>query len=451
MKASGMIHKLASIFTLFAPNASSFCKQAGARSTALILFAVAVNLLTSGCQPRGDYAYISSSNLSKISREPLIRVRIIPNASQVRLEGPSRLSIGPHNPSAPLTDQWTFATPVTISRSPDAFVVQPVQGKAMTWRAPTLSVQPPANALLRVQGVDYHGKVVLHAGVPSTSSFDVINHLPLEDYLSGVLQKELFPTWSPVTFRAQAIAARSYAIVQGAANQKRHFDVEATTASQAYSGAQAHSRARKAVRDTRGVVLSYRGQVLPAYYSSCCGGLGQDATVAFPYGENIPPLRGHNQDGWCAISPNFRWGPVTRSRDQLAQQLVAWGREKRNPLAKLNGIAGIAVTARNPAGRPARFAITDLSGQVFEVAPESFRFASNFAAAGAPELPKTAVVKSSDLSIHVQGDRVVFAGRGYGHGVGMCQWGAEGMARSGHHPNAILSFYYPGAGIGRAY
>ncbi len=410
-------------------------------------------LVLPACQPVPDYRNILTSVVSSISREPAIRVRIARGTSNVKITGPSQLYISPLKNSSS-DKRWLFATPVTITHQADGFVIRSSQSPALVWKQSALKVEVEANDIIHVDQTGYAGWIALHATKHTgndRSQFDVINHLPLESYLPGVLHKELYKNWSPATFRAQAIAARSYAIVQGAANRSKYFDVESTTASQAYAGAGAHNRARRAVRDTRGLVLTYRNRVLPAYYSSSCGGVGQDASVAFPYGQNIRPLRGYNHGAWCAKSTRFRWGPVTRSRLHLQQRLAAWGHTNRHAIANLKTIATITVSSRNAVSRPARFTVTDITGQSYGLPAESFRFACNYQAPSVQRLSDAARLKSSDVDVHLNGDMILITGRGYGHGVGLCQWGAQALARAGHQEYTILSFYYPGAGVTKAY
>ena len=105
------------------------------------------------------------------------------------------------------------------------------------------------------------------------TEFDVICHLPMESYLPGVVEKELYPSWLPATFEAQAIAARSFAVCERAFwIRRRHYDLVAGQASQAWTGGDASARAVSAVRSTVGQLLVWRGQVVPAYYSASCGG-----------------------------------------------------------------------------------------------------------------------------------------------------------------------------------
>ncbi len=262
----------------------------------------------------------------------------------------------------------------------------------------------------------------------------------------------MYASWRPTTFAAVAVAARSYALYCQTKNAGKYFDIDGSSAGQAYAGAVANRSAIVAVHETRGLVLSYGGRVLPAYYSAASGGTGQDAVAAFADALDLPPLRGRYQGGWEADCKYYRWGPITRSKWDLARRISAWGRVNRNPVADLHDITRITVTAQNSVGRPAQFTITESSGRRFVLGPEQFRFACNQEGGGASSLPERLKLPSSHVSVGVVGTNVEFTnGHGYGHGVGLSQFGAEAMAEHGYDYAAILRFYYLGATLERVY
>ena len=219
-----------------------------------------------------------------------------------------------------------------------------------------------------------------------------------------------------------------------------------------YTGTVNNTVATSAVRQTRGLVLTWEGQVLPAYYSAATGGTGQDAVIAFSDGADIPPLRGRKHEDFESACPNYRWGPISRNRIELSRRFADWGRENKHAVAGIGDIESIAIGARNSAGRPTRFDVTDNAGKKFVLMAEEFRFACNNEAAGLPKVEMPQNLKSSHVSVQVGKTNVVFSeGKGFGHGVGLSQWGAQGMAHRGHDFRKILAYYYPGAEVSRAY
>ena len=411
--------------------------------------------MLTACEPRPQRfrPYVSSSALSKISQEPSVRIRVVKDATAVRLDHPHWINIGPKINVVVSNQNKRFRTPVTITRHKDSFVVHPNRGRKLSWALSSLVISPVNKNEISVNGVSYPNRIVLYAkkNRELPARYDVVNHVSLERYLPGVLHRELYHRWPRAVFEAQAIAARSYAIAQSANRRRSYFDLEATEASQVYNGAAAHWRARSAVRRTQGVVLAYQDQIIPAYYSSCCGGLGQDAAIAFPEGASIEPFLGRHHGTWCALCPYFRWGPIIRNRKELSQRLAAWGTAHGRPIGLLRDIMRIDVTAVNAVGRPAKFTIIDSKKTTFDLKPEHFRFACNFSAPHLSSLSKRDMLKSSHVEIELEAESVRFLGRGYGHGVGLCQWGARAMAKRYYNAQSILTFYYPGARIRRVY
>lgn len=313
----------------------------------------------------------------------------------------------------------------------------------------------PAGGVL-VDGRAFPAKVRLYPltrGGRPAGRLDVVNVVGVERYLPGVLERELYGSWPRATYEAQAVAARSYALWERRQAGRRHYHLESTVASQAYVGKSTRAVAVEAVTATRGMVLAWDGRVLPAFYSSTSGGRGQDALAAFPErGLDLPPLRGRDHGRWGQGSGRHRWAVIERDRGTLAARMAAWGRAARHPVGRLDGLRAIRVVGRNAVGRPTRFAVVGVNGQRYELAAERLRFAVNHPAAGLPGLAREVVLPSSDTEPRVVGGVVRFeAGRGFGHGVGLAQWGAKEMADAGNDFRSILVFYYPGARLIRAY
>jgi stage II sporulation protein D len=315
-----------------------------------------------------------------------------------------------------------------------------------------LELAPAAGAHLDLDGQAFPGSLRLVPVTTEGMAFDAIVEVPLESYLPGVLAKELFNSWKPETHRAQAVAARSFAICEMHANARRHFDVVAGEASQAWIGKTAHATSVDAVRATHGTVLAWDGRVVPAYYSSCCGGRpasAKDAIRDMAFNA-IPPLEATaaGRDDCCEASPNFRW-TMALPRSATDARLAGYAAAEWPPIAGLGPLARVEVVDRNAAGRPRIYALVDRAGLRREIPAERLRWAFNFADAKAG--PPKGRVKSGDLGVSFSATELSLEGRGFGHGAGMCQYGAEGMARKGANWRRILARYYPGADLAVAY
>lgn len=402
----------------------------------------------------------TSSNQSRplpsakaVEKEPTVRVRIERGSPAVRITGPQVVNVMPVGTDARIDASFrntgrAMPTPLTFTRRGNQFILTQPDGSALAWSAEALAVSAPG--AVYVEGSAFPGHIVVHA---SGTNVDAINHVPMEQYIPGVLQKELFASWHANTYAAQAVAARTYAMYSQHLNSAKHYDVESTVASQAYIGLSTSSKAVQGAATTRGLALTWQGRIFPAYYSSCAGGAGQDGPIAFPRkSPNIPPLMGRPRGQWGRSSPNFAWGPIRRDASQLSQRLAAWGRSNGDAIHQLRGIRAIQVTSRNSAGRPAGFRVTDGAGRAFNLGPESFRHACNQDVAGLAKVDKARQIKSSFFDVQVAGGAVIFTnGRGYGHGVGLDQWGSNDLAAAGYNPASILAFYYPGAKLERLY
>ncbi len=377
----------------------------------------------------------------------MVRIRIKAGAERVEVTGPPEVRVEHVDGKA----EHRLSTPVVFRVTAGKWGVRPQSDVEIGRAHRTLRLRAVGAGLLRVGGSAYPGTLRLMHASDNEGRVDVINDVPLEQYLPGVLEEELYSDWSPATYRAQAIVARSYAIHRR--NPDRPYDMEATQAAQVYAGADASAVARRAVAATAGLVLTYQGDVLKALYSSTCGGRGQSPKDAFggKAKGDLRPLQPTDHRAWCSQSKHYRWGPIERKRKKLAERLAAWGRDHGRPIAGLSGLSKIEIVDRNHLDRPTAVRLRDRTGETFRMTADRFRRATNFADAELAKVPRKRLVRSGDLEVRLRGSEVVFEGRGFGHGVGLCQFGAEGMAKADHSSIEILRTYYPGAKVERAY
>lgn len=392
-----------------------------------------------------------------VHSEPNLRIRIGRDQTAATLTSVSSITVGPGSSDLGKARPYTFQSPLRIKHDGQGFILTEPNGKSIRWRLTTLDVRANAGHV-SIDNHPYPGRVQLIAqrnqADQPTGRFDTVNHVGMESYLPGVLSKELYASWDLNAYRAQAIAARSYAIweMNLPIRKNSHFDLEASQASQAYIGAKASDKARTAVADTAGQVLVYESRVLPAFYSSCSGGVGQDAIAAWPKKvDELAPLRGRNHGGWGNHSTKFRWGPITRDRRTLSKRIVTWGQVNQHPVASMGTLQSVQTSKTNQAGRPTQFRVTDTLGQVFTMNVEDLRMASNFPAGSLPKLDRNQIAFSSHAAYTVAPNTVTITGQGFGHGVGLCQFGAQHMASKGNRHDKILGFYYPGAEVKKVY
>jgi stage II sporulation protein D len=402
-----------------------------------------VVLATVGCRPTEP-----PPAFQPLPGEPILRVRLTSDAKLIRLTRTQPIQIRgadgtPQIIQAPLAISrnatgWNTDPATELTLPPGPLVLKALDGRPILYRS---NYYPGTIRLVPRKSTD-------------TAGFDVVNHVHIENYLPGVIAHELYDDWHLATHHAQAIVARSYALFERArADADAHYDLQATVASQVYRGLTDHPPSLQAVRDTVGLVLTWDNRIIHAFYSSTCGGAGLSPLDAFDT-PAAPPLTPKRRQPWCAFSPSFEWNTIERDRQTLSRRLAGYGRHFRLPLRRMALVSRIEWGELNDTGRPARFVIQDVRGSRFTLAAETFRNACNFSsrARGIARLPRRSRLPSSFCRIEIDGSTVRFVeGRGFGHGVGLCQFGAEGMARQGYDASEILSEFYPGADIDRAY
>lgn len=255
----------------------------------------------------------------------------------------------------------------------------------------------------------------------------VINHVDIEDYLYGVLYYEMPHYWPTEALMAQAIAARTFALYRREEMKDKDYDLTNDSFSQVYGGkAGERWTSKRAVNLTKGKVLKYKGKILPAYYHSSCGGYTENASQLW----NIksPVLEGRRCP-YCKNARHSKWKAMF-SYKQMEERLRKYG-------IKCKDITYIVEGPRDKSGRLETVRIKD-SGGVKNIPADKFRLSLG-----------GTLIRSTNFTIEITRKGIIFRGKGWGHGVGMCQWGAYGMARKRHKHKKILGFYYPGAKIQR--
>jgi len=277
---------------------------------------------------------------------------------------------------------------------------------------------------IRINGREYPAAVEV---VRNGEGLTVVNELRLEEYLVGVLRAETSERWPSETLRAQAIVARTYAAYHRALNGTKPYHVVASTTHQMYIGrVPASSPIWDAVRDTAGQVLLWEGELFPAFYHSASGGYTEDPRTVFA-ARNMPALKAI-RDEFSTASPHFYWSLDLRLAD-LSEIL------RRNGF-DVGGVTAIDVHERTASLRVSILTVRGTRGSA-RLRGNDFRRMIGYE-----------TIKSTLFAVALDGAVAHFSGRGYGHGVGMSQWGAKGMAEQGYTAQKILEYYYPGTTLG---
>jgi stage II sporulation protein D len=273
-----------------------------------------------------------------------------------------------------------------------------------------------------LDGQVYRGRLEVHG---LTGGLTAVNVVELEDYLQGVVKDEVPPGWPAEAVKAMAVAARTYAVHRLRQRPGALYHLRATTASQVYGGAgNEDARTSWAVQATRGQILTFGGEPIAAFYHSCSGGATEDALDVF--GPEFDMVVGVKDD-FSLGCPHALW--VERVAAAAIERALAQAGYR------VTGVRDIQPLVRSRTGRVVQVGLQHRGGRLVL---EGRRFR---------EALGTEVVRSTDFEVRADGGSFTFVGRGWGHGVGLSQWGAKEMADLAFQYQDILRFYYPLARI----
>lgn len=277
---------------------------------------------------------------------------------------------------------------------------------------------------IKVGGVSYRGRLYIKA---LGDSLLLVNEVSLDEYLYGVLPGEVGSQWPMEALKAQAVAARTYAIFRAESSESKLYDLDDSTRSQVYFGISKEARkTSEAVDSTSAMILTWNGKPAETFFHANCG--GHTANAATVWGTDIPYLRGV-EDSFCEAGPHFAWHSDI-DHDVLLQRLAKAG-------VTLKDFERVEPQGRDDSGRWQKVHFSG-DGADQSMGAQAFRIALG------PD-----VLRSTNFQISRHGDTEHFEGRGWGHGVGLCQEGAWAMAKAGYRYKEILGHYFPGTRLQR--
>lgn len=284
-----------------------------------------------------------------------------------------------------------------------------------------------------INGKRYHGDLEITAST-------LINRIPMDVYLRGVLSSEMPEGWPLEALKAQAVVSRTYVYKKILAGRDGPFDIGATELHQKYDFLDVNQKIDDAVSQTEGLILLYRDEPIEAFFHSCSGGRTESSRDIFqrdlPYLRSIP-------DPYCGGNGRFSWS-LALSSSQLLDALKRVQTQDFNAVHGGVAIRDLRIYRRTSSGRVKEFALILENGETYVVAGNALRLAVD------PKSFKSLLIDVITRERRGGENYFTLEGRGYGHGVGMSQWGAKEMAERGFSFRQILSHYYPGTTIGRA-
>jgi stage II sporulation protein D len=284
-------------------------------------------------------------------------------------------------------------------------------------------IKPQGEGEVSVDGNRYKGAIELIED--KSGCLTVINELFLEEYVMGVLAGEIPGSWPMEALKAQAIAARTFALYKQdeAKKKSQTYDIENTALAQMYRGSRlVNQNIRQAVIETEGEILTYQDKPIMAVFHSNCG--GETTSAVDVWGQDKPYLRPASCD-FGNHGPHYEWKATIKVSDIV--------RKLRAADIPIYDIVQISSVERDESHRVKVLSLMDGDGVKKQIKGAVFRMAVG------PD-----IIRSTRFEAQLQGDRIEFTGMGWGHGVGLCQEGAYGMAKAGYGAFDILRHYYYG-------
>ena len=410
-------------------------------------------LVAAGCRV-GEVTPPATTPTTPARTEPAVRIGLKVDTAAVMLSSTTAAQLldqqGKVVADIPAEERWTFAA------SGNNVVATSPAGRSYSSSGTPLRLQPAANGFFTIGDKRYRGEMLLRRA--GNDRITLINVLEMEKYLLGVVPFEIGrPANALEAIKAQAIAARTYAVGGMGSRNALGFDFYATVADQVYGGASGEDTVvSRAVMETRGEIITYQGEPIIAYYSSTCGGRTSAVPEVWPWRNGRPYLQSRSdmtpdgQTAYCQSSNRFRWN-VAWAEDSLRHVLQnTIGGRLNNPNFTIQRIDDIRITGTTPSGRAEAINIV-ADGNTYRIPADSIRWVLRPRVSGSLNSSLIFELHAFSQGPGLPVTRLEVSGGGWGHGVGMCQVGAIGRARAGQNYREILTAYYSGVEINRLY
>jgi stage II sporulation protein D len=426
--------------------------------TAVVLAASVLAFFSCAAPDRGAYPPVeilpeTGIDLPGGDDVPVVRVLVLETEDRIRIDIPGG-QVAAKSEDGRTIGRFEVSGTVVVSKTRNGLKLK--QRNRPVHEAPVMEIRPSGDSGFTIEDTPYRGGLLLSRRGGKTIL--AINIIEIEDYLKGVLPAEIgyLREGQYEAYKVQAIASRSYALSKLEEKKKEPYDMRATIMDQVYRGIKGeNSIASGAVEETRGVVGVWDGQPIRAYYSACCGGHSSDIRVSWPWKAHYPYLYGsrdapgEREKSYCRESKHFRWEVVWSGSDLSRITGKTLPAELGGRVAPFNVIRDIRVVGHAPSGRARVVEIVTDKG-THRVEGDRIRWVLR------PESARGPILRSTLFKMEVSrgGGRVKkvrLKGGGNGHGVGMCQTGAIGMASEGYSAERILAHYYPGATLVKIY
>ena len=291
----------------------------------------------------------------------------------------------------------------------------------------SLPLKITSSSFIVVNKKIYRGNIIVC--LSQKGKLNIVNEVDIEDYLKGILPKEANSAWPIEALKTQAVISRSYVLKNLKKHSKDGFDVCSTIHCQVYGGASAETKnCNQAVVETFAEVVVYDNKIAQTLFHSSCGGHTEDPKYVWNWTTKTPPYLKGLKDKYCKDNPNQNW-TCTIKENIIREKLTKAG-------YKIGKIKDITTHGKTVGLAKEQVVIKHAKGTL---KLNSYKFRTTVD----PWLIKSTMINS----IKKQKDSFVFTGNGWGHKVGLCQWGSKFMADKGFSYKQILQFYYPSTSI----
>jgi stage II sporulation protein D len=299
-----------------------------------------------------------------------------------------------------------------------------ISGRKSTFSMP-VSIQ--SQNKISINGKDYFGEITINDNL-------ILNTLPVEEYLKGVLSSEISNEWPIEVLKTQAVVSRTYAYHKILVNKNNSYDVDDTTMYQKYDYTDNNTSINSAITDTMGIVILYQNKPIEAFFHACSGGVTENVgdifQIKLPYLRSVP-------DPYCSNRKDSYW-TFSAGESEIKSRLRGIINEEHQSLY----LRDIKIYKRTGSRRVGEFVLIFEKNKKQVIKGNTFRLA-----VGSTEL-KSLLIQSIHRERRQEGYVFTFSGRGYGHGVGLSQLGAKEMAERGFGFKDIIGFYYRGTTLG---
>lgn len=390
---------------------------------------------------------LKDETMTPVIRIPFIRVLLVESKSQVAVDADGSFAI------ECLADgkqtMYYSRQPVSVSMADLKLRVSDRRGAVIQEGMNEVNLIPRgADSRLRLDTKRYRGIIKV---LPYGQNVRLINVVYMEDYLRGVVPPEIGERDDSEieAVKAQAVAARTYAMGHLQQYGDDPFDMKSTVADQLYDGLEAENKlVNRAIDETVGRVVMFQDDFINAYYHSTCGGMTDDIAEVWdkPAASYLVPV---NDSSYCSWSKYSTWQEQF-DEPQLRGRIEQYLSSDRGRDIRIAPITDVTILKRTAGGRVAKLLVRTET-DTYHFSKDRIRWA--IGRASNPDL----ILPSDNFDVDVRRDAqgrlesITIDGRGYGHGVGMCQCGAIGRARSGWDFERILKYYYTGVTVKKLY